>query len=122
MPTRTRTRRLVPLIPILRKLNACEGGIANLKHRKFATFADLWVGLNDENARDDWYLPGWEDLEWLVYRVADRTGVFPLSRVSAARNAADQACTKECGNVFRAELAKRGITRQRVEQALLDLA
>lgn len=121
MPTRTRTRRLVPLIPILRKLNACAGGVANLRRRRFRTFADLWVGLNDENARDDWYLPGWEDLEWLVYRVA-RTGVFPLSRVSAARNAADQAFTKERGNVFRAELAKRGITRQRVERALLDLA
>lgn len=118
----TRTRRLVPLIPILRKLRACEEGIANLQHRKFTTFADLWVGLNDENARDAWFSPGWDDLVWLVLVLAERTGVFSRARILECDDVADQAFTKERGNVFRAELAKRGITRQRVEQALLDLA
>lgn len=115
-------KKLVPLIPILRKLGACEEGIANLKHRKFATFADLWIGLNDENARTHRFSPGWDDLVWLLLALSERTGVFSRARILECDDVADQAFTKDHGNVFRAELAKRGITRQRVEQALLDLA
>lgn len=101
-------KKLVPLMPILVRLGACEAACRFVREKNHATFAELWADNSNQNA-DEWRV-------WIGRQMYYRG--FHKKMVGFCTDCACKDCHREIAEGARVEMPNG----RDIERALYDYA